>query len=421
MSLPNLPFAGQTAPTMSELDGTFNAVAALGIVPCTASGTNIITLTPNANTPTISAYANYLQFSFVVVNTTTGAVTLKVGSLAALNVYLPDGTTQAANGTLQINFLYVVAFNSALNSGGGGFVIVSAQVSQTQSIIASSSTVAIGAAATDYITISGTQAITAFDNVIAGTRRVLTFSSSATLTNSTALILLGGTNITTAPGHTAIVESEGSGNWRFITYFPVSSSFKQSTLTTLTVASVSPYTPPTGSVRLVVEAWGGGGSGGGGDGGTHRGIGGAGGGYCKKTFTAPLAASYVFTIGSGGGSVNQAVAGNSGGGTTFGGVLTAGGGGGGAAASGGGQGGTPGGLASGGDESIVGGQSYSNGDGTTAFVSWGGDSPRGGLGAKINVNNGGGAPGGGSSAGNATGASAGTGANGAIVIQEFYY
>ena len=124
MTLPNT-FAGLTAPQMVFLDQNFAAVGALGIVPCTASGTNLITLTPLASTPTISAYANYLNFSFVAVNSTTGPVTLQVGALAALPVYLPDGATQATTNTIQKNFAYVVLFNTALNSGGGGFVIVS--------------------------------------------------------------------------------------------------------------------------------------------------------------------------------------------------------------------------------------------------------------------------------------------------------
>lgn len=126
MPLPNSPFAPQTTPTMAELDQTFAAVAALGIVPCTAAGTNLITLSPAANTPSISAYANFLQFSFVAVNTSNGSVTLQVGSLPALPVYAADGTTQLGNKSIQATDFYVVAFNQALNGGNGGWTVVSA-------------------------------------------------------------------------------------------------------------------------------------------------------------------------------------------------------------------------------------------------------------------------------------------------------
>ncbi len=128
MALRNVPYAAQTAPGMAELDQTFADVGALGIVPCTASGTNSITLTPNANTPTISAYANYLQFSFVAANSSTGNVTVAISGLAALNLYKPGQTSiQAASGDITQNVLYVISYNSALNGGLGGFVIVSAQ------------------------------------------------------------------------------------------------------------------------------------------------------------------------------------------------------------------------------------------------------------------------------------------------------
>ncbi len=124
MTIRNVPYAGQTAPQMVELDQSIADLGALGIVPCTAAGTNIITLTPNANTPTISSYANYLQFSFVAVNTTTGNVTLQVGSLAALPVYAANGTTQLGSGAIVLNQFYVAAFNQALNSGVGGWEVV---------------------------------------------------------------------------------------------------------------------------------------------------------------------------------------------------------------------------------------------------------------------------------------------------------
>jgi hypothetical protein len=111
---------------MVFLDQTFAAVVALGVVPCTAAGTNLITLSPASNTPTISAYANYLLFSFVALHTTTGSVTLQVGSLPALPVYAADGTIQLGSGAIVINDFYVVAFNQALNSGNGGWTVVSA-------------------------------------------------------------------------------------------------------------------------------------------------------------------------------------------------------------------------------------------------------------------------------------------------------
>lgn len=85
--------------------------------------------------------------------------------------------------------------------------------------IASASTVAIGAAAANDITISGTTTITAFDTIAAGAERRVTFSGVLTLThNGTSLILPGAANITTAAGDVATFLSLGSGNWRCVDY-----------------------------------------------------------------------------------------------------------------------------------------------------------------------------------------------------------
>lgn len=85
--------------------------------------------------------------------------------------------------------------------------------------IASASTVAIGAAASNYITISGTTTITAFDTIASGAFRRLRFLGAVTLThNATSLILPGGKNITTTAGDVAEFVSQGSGNWRCVSY-----------------------------------------------------------------------------------------------------------------------------------------------------------------------------------------------------------
>ena len=122
MALPNT-FAAQTAPTMPELDQNFAALGALTAIPCTVAGTNTITMTPAANTPTIAAYANYQPFSGVAAATNTGAVTAAVGGLTALAVYKDTaaGPVALAGGEIAIgNALYLV-YDSALTSGNGGF------------------------------------------------------------------------------------------------------------------------------------------------------------------------------------------------------------------------------------------------------------------------------------------------------------
>lgn len=89
--------------------------------------------------------------------------------------------------------------------------------------LASASTVAIGAAASNGVTITGTTTITAFDTIAAGAVRRLTFAAALTLThNGTSLILPSGANITTAAGDVAEFVSLGSGNWRCFNYMKAS-------------------------------------------------------------------------------------------------------------------------------------------------------------------------------------------------------
>lgn len=85
--------------------------------------------------------------------------------------------------------------------------------------LASAATVAIGAATSNTITITGTTTINGFDTVAAGIKRTLVFQGALTLTyNAATLILPGGANVVTAAGDTATFISLGSGNWRCVDY-----------------------------------------------------------------------------------------------------------------------------------------------------------------------------------------------------------
>ena len=125
MALPNT-FAAVTSATGAQLDANFNATGKIGALPCGVSGTNALTLTLSAGiTPSIAAYANYLQFSGIVVTTNTAAVTVQVGALAALNAYKdsPAGPIALSGGELIAGNAFTAIYDSALNSGVGGFHI----------------------------------------------------------------------------------------------------------------------------------------------------------------------------------------------------------------------------------------------------------------------------------------------------------
>lgn len=85
--------------------------------------------------------------------------------------------------------------------------------------VASATTCAIGAAASNYVRITGTTTITGMGTVASGIYRDVVFAGALTLTyNATTLILPGAANITTAAGDTAGFVSDGAGNWRCLYY-----------------------------------------------------------------------------------------------------------------------------------------------------------------------------------------------------------
>ncbi len=112
---------------LSDFDAMFTQVAAMVQIPCTATGTNSITLAPIGNAPSstnLSAYGNFNLFSFLAAGTSSSSVTAQFGSLANIPVYRADGTTQATSGDLVSGRPYGLMYASSLNSGGGGFYLL---------------------------------------------------------------------------------------------------------------------------------------------------------------------------------------------------------------------------------------------------------------------------------------------------------
>lgn len=255
----------------ANLDANFVAVDAMGITQCTAVGTNTIGLTQNANQAVVSTYANYQQFSFVAVNNSTGLVTVNINSISALPLYSAGGTTQAGSGSIVLGGFYVIAYNSALDSGLGGFVIVNATPSTTNGTVTS-------------VTFTG-------DGTVLSSVPSSAVTTSGTLTASIATqtahtVLAGPTSSTAAPTFRALVNgdfptsgvSAGSYTAANITVNA------QGIITTAAsgggggvagrllnvqaITSSGTYTKTTGTNSQIVECWGAGGGGGSGSPGT---------------------------------------------------------------------------------------------------------------------------------------------------------
>ena len=129
----NLPFVelqgGDLTPSgLNVINQMWKQIAAgFVIVPCTATGTNLIILTPRLNVEGGQLYGDGMTWVAPAAAASTGAVTAKVttlqyGDLATIKVFKSPGTTQANNGDIAINGVYFFTYYSFLDSGNGGFV-----------------------------------------------------------------------------------------------------------------------------------------------------------------------------------------------------------------------------------------------------------------------------------------------------------
>ena len=159
-------------------DQSLADVGNLGMIPCTAAGTNTIVLTPIASAfaPNISNPPQQLQnFTFAAVATSTGPVTIN-----GLKLYKEDAATQASTGDTVLGVTYGVVYNSALNGAAGGYQIAFPVTSVINPVISGA-------------TISGSTITTSTYNGntwTAGTG-VLTIAALKTLTVSNSLTLAG--------------------------------------------------------------------------------------------------------------------------------------------------------------------------------------------------------------------------------------
>ena len=215
MPLP-FSFSNNTSPTGPQLDTNEAQLGTQTIIPCTVSGTNSLTLTPLTNSSTVASYANYNRYSGVAVQTNTGAVQARVGALPLLNVYkdTPSGPVALTGSPAEIvqNCAFTLIYDLALNSGAGGFHLVSTTTSITPSggTIVGSLTITDGVSFTSNLTPASlsTASLVATGASITGalTAASITgtslFAGAASLTNATitgaslTTLRLGGASVT---------------------------------------------------------------------------------------------------------------------------------------------------------------------------------------------------------------------------------
>jgi hypothetical protein len=123
--------------------------------------------------------------------------------------------------------------------------------------IASATTVDLSAATGNAVDITGSNAITGLGTVPAGQVFILQFDGAPTLThNGTSLKLLGEADIIAAAGDIAVVVSEGSGNWRMVSFQRYATDYVSSSVVLGSAVSLATATAANlTSISLTAGDW----------------------------------------------------------------------------------------------------------------------------------------------------------------------
>ncbi len=194
------------------LDANFQAAGILGTLPCTVSGTNALTLTP-FTTPTLPApmfgLQSQVRVSGIAVATNTTAVTAAVGGKPAFPVYKDTsaGPVVLVGNEIAVGNYFILAYDQALNSGGGGYHLETSPAAATGTV---TSVATSGSVTGGPITTTGTIHLTSIashhllSNITGGsaepTDNSLTATIDAAIGSTQGTILYRGASVWSALG-----------------------------------------------------------------------------------------------------------------------------------------------------------------------------------------------------------------------------
>src|SRR6202522_1101647 len=177
--------------SLAALDNNIATVSGAAPISCSIAGTNALTLTPNAAglvpSSSISAYTNGQVFSGIAPSSNTAAVTATVGAIGVLPVYKDTGAgpvALAGGSNPEIVALTAISlrYDSALNSGNGGFHLISNTSANSSPI--SPPSVQIGGNSTLTNVLSGNSPTLTFTAAPGWSSQDQTFSVTAALASS---------------------------------------------------------------------------------------------------------------------------------------------------------------------------------------------------------------------------------------------
>lgn len=189
-------FANSPGPEqLAALDNNVATLSAAAPISCAVAGTNTLTLTPNSAglvpSTTLVAYTQNQTFTGIASATNTGSVTAAAGALAALNVYKDTiaGPALLSGGEIvQLNAIGL-RYDSALNTGAGGFHLTSSTASTGAAI--SPSSVQVNSSSTLTNLISGNSPTLTFTATPGWSSQDQLFSVTATLFPANVLPVAG--------------------------------------------------------------------------------------------------------------------------------------------------------------------------------------------------------------------------------------
>lgn len=157
-------FAAATQATGQQLDDNLTLVSNQAPIPCSVSGTNALTLTQKANVYTVTAYTNNMQLSGVAAGSNSGAVTARLGALAALNVYKDTGSGPVAltGGEIVANNAITLLYDPTLNTGAGGFHLISIAGTTGTALNPATLQLGTGSVLTRYLSATASVSFTVF-------------------------------------------------------------------------------------------------------------------------------------------------------------------------------------------------------------------------------------------------------------------
>jgi hypothetical protein len=243
MSYSLTQFENNIQNSLVALDVNISTLSAATPISCGVSGTNALTLTPNASglvpSSILSVYTQNQMFTGIASGTNTGAVTATVGSIGTLSVYKDTvaGPVLLTGSEIVALNAFTLRYDSALNGGAGGFHLTTSTATAGAAI--SPSSVQVNANST-------------LTNLLSGNSPTLTFTatpgwSSQDQTFSVTAALAGG-NLLPATGDFMLVNppSLGAAGIDFRGYVVGAGS--------LSLSSVSVVSCSTLNIRLLNAA-----------------------------------------------------------------------------------------------------------------------------------------------------------------------